>query len=166
MDLFLGIIFIAIALFVIYFAIAYQWLDKHRFSVERNFTKSKDIMTSWQAYAAEAFRDDEKIAPIVEKFAKEKKMVKKIDLLNQFQERLNIYCDGDDSSAAEYKKIRKTSYDILKEFVRVHNVLADEYNIKLEKEIVKPVIKIMRFKEVPKVYLNTNTSAYRKLLED
>ena len=163
MNLFTGIICIAAALFVIYFAIAYQWLDKHRFSVERNYTKNKDVLKNWHAYASEIFKDDEKIAPVLERFGKERKLVKKVNTFNEFQDILNSYCEGNSEEAAEYKKIRKGSYDRMREFANVHNVLADEFNIKLEKEIVKPVIKILRIKEVPKIYLGTNVPIYKRI---
>lgn len=162
MDLFTGILMIVIVIFVIFLILVYQWLDKHRFSVERNFVKNKETFKYWDSYVSEVFKDDEKMIPLIQKVTNEKKIVRKINAFNEFQENLNRYCEGDDAASAEYKKIRKRSYDILKEFANVHNVLAVEYNDKLEKNIAQPVVKILRLKEMPRIYLGTEVPFYRR----
>ena len=161
MNLVAGVLMIALVVFMIFVILVYQWIDKYRFSVERNYTKSKDVLIEWHKYVSEVFKDDEKIAPILEQFAKEKKIGKKVEKINAFQEEINKYCLGNDAKAAEYKKIRKASYDRLKEFAKVHNILADEYNEKLYKSISNITVKIFRMKEMPLIYLGSEVAFYR-----
>lgn len=162
MDLVTGVIVIILVALMIFCILVYQWLDKHRFSVERNFIKNKETFKYWDSYISEVFKDDEKMTALIQKVSGEKKVNRKVDAFNEFQESLNKYCEGDDAKASEYKKIRKRSYDILKEFANVHNVLAVEYNDKLEKPIAGLVVKLFRMKEMPRIYLGTEVAFYRR----
>ena len=152
----LGVILIIIAAFIIFLIITYEWIDRRQFSADRNIVRaSKQLLPDWCSYLKGEYSDNEEMLSALTAFETCKKSRKKIEAINAVQAVMNRLCDGDDEDSAKNKKIRKQSYNMLREFVSNHNILAEDYNRRMEKKLYIPAVKILRMKEFPLLDLRT-----------